>query len=74
MSGLLPLPIAAGPGARAALPALRAAVTGSGPAVLPYAAGGPAPDACELQQVLQLRFAADHLYRQAMQLLRDAPL
>ena len=37
-------------------------------------AGGPAPDTCELQRVLQLRFAADHLYRQAMQLLRDAPL
>lgn len=36
--------------------------------------GGPAPDACELQRVLQLRFAADALYQQAMQLLRDAPL
>jgi hypothetical protein len=36
--------------------------------------GDPAPDACELQRVLQLRFIADDLYRQAMQVLRDAPL
>jgi hypothetical protein len=36
--------------------------------------GSEAPDACELQRVLQLRFAADDLYREAMQVLRDAPL
>ena len=40
---LQPLAIATGEQAREALPTLRAAVTGTGPAVLPYAAGGHPP-------------------------------
>ncbi len=45
MTELLPLAIAPGEQAREALPALRAALTGTGPAVLPYAAGSPPPEA-----------------------------
>nr|WP_206071041.1 o-succinylbenzoate--CoA ligase [Knoellia sp. DB2414S] len=41
----MPLAIAPGEQAREALPALRAALTGTGPAVLPYAAGSPPPEA-----------------------------
>lgn len=43
MRRLIPLPVPAGPGVRDVLPALSAALDGSGPAVLPYAAGGAPP-------------------------------
>ncbi|MDU0314276.1 o-succinylbenzoate--CoA ligase [Phycicoccus sp. M110.8] len=44
MTAVRPLPIPAGERAREALPALRAALDGSGPAVLPCAADGPLPE------------------------------